>query len=182
MPSVSRPPSSVLRHLSSTGGEPVDWYSVTTIAAEYGLTPLLCQRLKESDVQTSVPAGTWERLRKDCVAGAIRSLRVHRELRPVLRRLSDSSIPVIMLKGAFLAEVVYSDPALRPSMADVDFMVPKGEMPRAQAVLLDMGFAPGRSKTSSFAPGQPRDSPRSPTRASGLNLTGTSSTPLVPSR
>jgi len=46
--------------------------------------------------------------------------------------------PVIVLKGAYLAEAVYGDVALRP-MCDTDLMVPRAELPRAQAVLLDMG-------------------------------------------
>jgi hypothetical protein len=41
----------------------------------------------------------------------------------------------------FLAEAVYGDAALR-SMADVDFMVPREELPMVQATLLDMGFGP----------------------------------------
>jgi hypothetical protein len=56
----------------------------------------------------------------------------------VLRCLRSSGIKVIVLKGAYLAEAVYGDVALRP-MGDVDLMVPRAELPRAQAILLDMG-------------------------------------------
>jgi hypothetical protein len=80
-------------------------------------------------------------MRRVYVASAIRSLCVYRELRPVLRRLRSSGIKVVVLKGMFLAEAVYGDAALR-SMADVDFMVPREELPRVQATLLDMGFGP----------------------------------------
>ena len=137
----------LLRCLSSSrqplavGRKPVDWNAVTTIAAHHGLTPLLYKRLKESGVQTRVPADVWERMRQVYVASAIRSMCVYRELRPVLRRLRGSGIKVLVLKGMFLAEEVYGDAALRP-MADVDFMVPRGELPRVQAILLDMDFGP----------------------------------------
>jgi hypothetical protein len=144
--SVSHPRSSVLRHPSSTGGEPVDWHAVATIAADHILTPLLYKRLKESDAQALVPVDVWERLRQVYVAGAIRSMRVYRELRPVLRRLRGSGIKVVVLKGMFLAEAVYGDAALRSSMADVDIMVPREELPRVQATLLDMGFGPRERK------------------------------------
>ena len=147
--SATRPPSSVTghptavsRHPSSTGGEPIDWNAVLTIAADHGLTPLLYKRLKESDAQALVPADVWEGLKATYVASAVRSLHLYRELRPVLRRLGNSDISVIVLKGAFLAEAVYSDPALRSSMADVDIMVPREDLPKVQAVLLDMGFGP----------------------------------------
>ncbi len=140
--SLCRPPSSVIRHPPTSGGEPVDWSTVATIAADHGLAPLLYMRLRGSGAQALIPADLWQELRQGYIAGAVRSMLIHRELRPVLRRLCNSDIPVIVLKGAILAEVVYGDPALRSSMADVDFMAPMEELARVQTVLLDMGFVP----------------------------------------
>jgi hypothetical protein len=114
------------------------WNEVVAIAAHHGLTPLLYTRLKQNDAQACVPADVWERLRQVYIASAVRGMRLYRELRTVLRCLRSAGIPVIVLKGAFLAEAVYGDAALRP-MADVDLMVPRAELPRAQRVLLDMG-------------------------------------------
>jgi len=56
----------------------------------------------------------------------------------VLQCLRSPGIPVIVLKGAYLAEAVYRDVALRP-MCDVDLMVPRADLARAEAVLLDVG-------------------------------------------
>ena len=117
-----------------------DWNEVADMAVEHGLAPLLFKRLKESDARAGVPAEVWERLRLAYFASAGRNMRLYRELRPVLQCLRSSGIPVIVLKGAFLAEAVYGDVALRP-MRDVDLMVPRAESPRAQAILLDMGRA-----------------------------------------
>ena len=116
----------------------VDWNAVIDTAAHNSLEPLLFKRLKESGTRAYVPAGSWERLRQAYFSSAQKNLHLYRELRPVLRRLRDSGIPVIVLKGAFLAEAVYGDVALRP-MCDVDLMVPKAELPKAQTILLDMG-------------------------------------------
>jgi hypothetical protein len=99
---------------------------------------LLFKRLKQSDAWACVPADVWERVRRAYIASAVKNMLLYRELRTVLRCLRDSGIPVIVLKGAFLAEAVYGDVALRP-MGDVDLMVPRAELPRAHAVLLDMG-------------------------------------------
>jgi hypothetical protein len=120
---------------------PDDWNSVADIAVYYGLAPLLFKRLKKSDVRARIPADAWERLRLAYFANAGRNVRLYRELRPVLQCLRSSGIPVIVLKGAFLAEAVCGDIALR-HMRDVDLMVPRAELPRAQAVLLDMGGVP----------------------------------------
>jgi hypothetical protein len=108
------------------------------LAVNHGLAPLLFKRLKESDARAGVPADAWERLRLAYFASACRNMRLYRELRTVLRCLRSSGIKVIVLKGAYLAEAVYGDVALRP-MCDVDLMVPRAELPRAQAVLLDIG-------------------------------------------
>ena len=115
-----------------------DWHEVVDMAAHHGLVPLLFKRLKESDARACVPADAWKGLRSAYFASADRNARLYRELRTVLRCLRSSGIPVIVLKGAYLAEAVYGDVALRP-ICDVDLMVPRAELPRAQAVLLDMG-------------------------------------------
>ena len=47
--------------------------------------------------------------------------------------------PVIPLKGAFLAEAVYGDIALRP-MADFDLLVKPPDLPRAVEILRQLGY------------------------------------------
>jgi hypothetical protein len=114
------------------------WYEIADIAIRHDVAPLLFKRLKQSDARTRVPADVWERLRLNYLVGAGRNARLHRWLGPVLGGLRRAGIPVIVLKGAFLAEAVYGDIALRP-MCDVDLLVSKEEMPRTRAALLDMG-------------------------------------------
>jgi hypothetical protein len=130
-----RPPASGERQPSTS-----DWNQVVDTAAWHGLAPLLFKRLKKSEAQDCVPTDAWERLRLAYFASASRSGRIYRELGSVLRSLCNSGIPVVALKGAYLAEAVYGDVALRP-MCDVDLMVPRAELPRAQAVLFDLGGA-----------------------------------------
>jgi len=114
------------------------WDEVVTIAASHGLAPLLFKRLKENGARADVPPDAWERLRQAYFASAVRNMRLFGGLRSVLRRLRSAGIPVIVLKGAYLAEAVYGDVALRP-MCDVDLMVPREELSRTQATLLGMG-------------------------------------------
>ena len=134
----------LLRCLSDRGpgtwdrGPTADWNDVVDVAVGHDLAPLLFKRLKESDARACVPADAWERLRLAYFDSARRNTRLFRELRTVLGCLRSAAIPVIVLKGAYLAEAVYGDVALRP-MCDTDLMVPRAELPRAQAVLLDMG-------------------------------------------
>ena len=137
--SVTHPPSSVRCKPLAVGRKPsAVWNAVLATAARHGLTPLLYVRLKQSGAQPHVPADAWERLRRAHVASAVRGMCFYRDLRLVLQRLRGSGIKVIVLKGAFLAQAVYGDDALRP-MADVDLLVRDADLGRAQAVLLDMG-------------------------------------------
>ncbi|MCP4365035.1 MAG: nucleotidyltransferase family protein [Planctomycetes bacterium] len=50
-------------------------------------------------------------------------------------------MPVILLKGAHLAQVVYSNIALRP-MGDIDILVKKNDLPKAKELLLELGYTP----------------------------------------
>jgi hypothetical protein len=65
-------------------------------------------------------------------------------LKGVLRAFDRSDILAIPLKGPFLAERLYGSAALRVSR-DLDVLVPKANLPRAEAVLAANGFVPGTS-------------------------------------
>jgi hypothetical protein len=60
---------------------------------------------------------------------------------PVLHRLADAGIEVILLKGAALLAAGYGDLGLR-YMADIDILVPTAERSRAIALLGACGFRP----------------------------------------
>jgi hypothetical protein len=118
----------------------VDWTRVADVAVREHVAPLLFKRLKESGARDCVPSDAWERLRRAYFTNGDRNARLYRELQTVLQLLRGSGIKVVVLKGAYLAEAVYGDLALRP-MADVDLLVPRADLARAGAVLLGMGGA-----------------------------------------
>jgi hypothetical protein len=111
---------------------------VARAAAAYDLAPLLYTRLKSSGTRAWFPADVWEQLRLAYFSSADRNLRLRELLRLVLGSLRNAGISVIVLKGAYLAEAVYGDVAVRP-MCDVDLLVPRADLPEAQSVLLGLG-------------------------------------------
>lgn len=121
-----------------------DWNGVANTAADHGVAPLLFKRLKESAARAKIPTGAWEQLRLAYFVSGERNRRLYRELQAVLRCLRSNGIPVIALKGAYLAEAIYGDIALRP-MGDVDLMVPEADLLRTRAALLDPGRVHQRS-------------------------------------
>lgn len=100
------------------------WTALIEMATRHGVAPLLYQRLKASPLAGCVPDDVRERLRGLYLNTAACNVRLYKELRPLLLALHEVGIPVLVLKGAYLAENVYRNIALRP-MGDIDILVPK---------------------------------------------------------
>jgi len=70
----------------------------------------------------------------------VRYLVRRRDLAQISTALQARSIPLLVLKGAFLAEYVYPDAAMR-EMGDIDLLVPAEQLKEAAGVLEELGFA-----------------------------------------
>ena len=118
-----------------------DWDDLVAESVRFGLAPLLYHRLRTLHSDRPVPAEVTAKLRHLYLQSAGRATRLYHELGKMLGRLRQASIPVIALKGAHLAELVYRNTALRP-MNDVDVLVHQDDLIRVEAALLGMGYAP----------------------------------------
>jgi hypothetical protein len=114
----------------------VDWEGLVRLAAQQGVSPVVYGRLCQLGL---VPPAPGEQLRDACRASAARNLLLFSELGKLLRATQAAGVPVIPLKGAFLAETVYGDIALRP-MADLDLLVKPSDLPTAIEVLRQLGY------------------------------------------
>jgi hypothetical protein len=114
------------------------WEGLLKHAEDDGLEPLLRAHLLEAGVP--LPAAVAEHLRirwmQHAHACAVRT----RVVTAVLRAMEDEGIPVLLLKGAALAHLVYENPTLRP-MRDVDVLVRARDVLRAARLLEACGFA-----------------------------------------
>jgi putative nucleotidyltransferase-like protein len=116
-----------------------DWDDVIRLSVRHKVTPLLYQRSKRLEADAHIPAGVLQRLQKINFHSAARNTRLYHELGKVLAAFRDDGIPVIVLKGAHLAEIVYGNIALRP-MGDVDILVKRTDLLRAGEKLIEMGY------------------------------------------
>ncbi|RME73596.1 MAG: hypothetical protein D6784_11700, partial [Chloroflexi bacterium] len=128
----ARPSAGLLRRLPAEA-----WDPLSTAAIAVGLAPLLHCRL-ESLAVTPPPAAR-ARLSLGYQAHAHRNQAIARQLTELLAAFSAAGIPVIVLKGALLAHLVYPDPALRP-MNDIDLLFRPADLPTAARVLEDLGY------------------------------------------
>jgi len=118
---------------------PADWMSVVRSATWHALAPLLYKQLKTQPCGDHLPKEALSNLR-DCYLQSLARgiLRMH-NLSRLLRAFQEEDIPVIPLKGAHLAEIVYRDPALRP-MSDLDLLFRKPDLSRVVDKLTAMGY------------------------------------------
>jgi hypothetical protein len=125
------------RQIALAAGAKTDWEDVLAQAKMHHLSPLLYTHLKAADV--SIPATVKQELRSRSMRHLVANRVRMRVLCDILSACDVAGIPVLVLKGAALAHIIYPDISLRP-MSDLDLLVPASEAHRAQQVLADLGF------------------------------------------
>ena len=115
------------------------WHELLDAAEHHGLEALLLSHLRASDIE--VPADAHDRLKARCVQHAQAFSVRTRVALEVLSALEGAGVPLLVLKGAALAQLVYANPRLRP-MRDVDVLVPEPEAMTAWHLLRRFGFSP----------------------------------------
>ncbi|MCP4400540.1 MAG: nucleotidyltransferase family protein, partial [bacterium] len=111
------------------------------LAQRHSVAPLLYFRLKTDGLQDSVPEQMFQTLQQAYLYNAARNMRLYHKLAQILTLLNERNIPVIVLKGAYLAEAVYENIALR-TMADIDLLVKESDLQKAVEILYELGYAP----------------------------------------
>lgn len=121
------------------------WPVVLEAVERYSLAPLLFRLLQKAGPTGSVPENVSARLKMRYRASVIRSKFFRTAVLPVIQRCSERHVPIIMLKGSFLAGEIYRDPALRP-MGDVDILVKKEDILEMVSILQESGFSPSQQE------------------------------------
>jgi hypothetical protein len=122
-----------------------DWEALLLDAEEHGLEPLLLEHADAHGI--ALPPETETRLKVRCLQHAHAAAARSRAIVGVLDAFDAAGIPVLTLKGAALAHLVYPSPLLRP-MCDVDLLVPPHLADGARSLLLSEGFSPYGKATS----------------------------------
>lgn len=119
------------------------WDRVLALATVQRVRPLLHQRLARRNLQALVPERVWHALRQASWQTATRTLRLQATMAALARALAADDIPVIVLKGAYLAHDVYGNAALR-EMIDLDILVRREHLQLAVDLLVAHGYKPSR--------------------------------------
>ena len=129
-----RQDEALLKKLENLSGE--TWNSVLTESTKQRLTPLLYEQLSR---MPAVPAKILDTAKRIYLQSVAVNLRYYHELEKVTGHFNNEGIPVILLKGAHLAEFVYEDSALRV-FGDLDLLVMRKDLERAAALLEKIGY------------------------------------------
>ncbi|MCU0485280.1 MAG: nucleotidyltransferase family protein [Anaerolineales bacterium] len=123
---------------SARGGMPEEaWRRVESLAVQHGVAELLYYRLSQQG--STVPSAYLQPLHQRYLVSAARNAFYFHELANLLSELHQRQIPVIVLKGAFLAEKIYQNIAARP-MGDIDLLIQEDDQLEVDAVLLSLGY------------------------------------------
>ena len=116
-----------------------EWEAALTLAEEEHVLSWTAARIRSG--QSPVAPAIAARLDQIEHDAAIAAFYWNSELKGVLRAFEQCDIRVVPLKGPFLAERLYGATALRVSR-DLDLLVVRADLARAEAVLAAIGFAP----------------------------------------
>jgi hypothetical protein len=116
-------------------------------ATHYELTPLLYANLEPIADSTWIPPEVMAQLKVLAQWHAFYNMNLYGKLQEVLNAFSQQRIPVIVLKGAALAALVYEDISLR-SMKDLDLLVRGEDLDAADRLLRTLRYVPNESHHS----------------------------------
>ncbi len=117
------------------------WDSLVKRAVEYRVGPLLHHRIASAGLASKAGQQGLRQLEAYSREVARKNLFMFAELQRYLQQLESNNIPVILLKGVYLAHKIYPGGGLR-EMNDMDLLFRKTDLKRASDLLLNMGYEP----------------------------------------
>jgi len=121
-------------------GREAEWQTALTLAEQENILPFAVSLLRSQ--QIALTPALVDRLQQIERNAAVAAFYWTSELKSVLRAFASQQVPVVPLKGPFLAERLYGSADLRVCR-DLDLLVAHADLPRAEAILTSISFVPG---------------------------------------
>lgn len=135
----TRVPEHMVADLNDLLTRGLDWAYITDAAFTRNIAQLLYDNLKNLGNLRLIPPEVMEDLKGAYHANIARNMFLYAELRNMVDAFRNAGVPVLVLKGAALAGIVYRDAGLR-HMMDLDLLVRKDDLGTAQRVMTDMQY------------------------------------------
>ena len=127
-----------------------DWDSLVQALSDHGLLLIFNALIQETESERLMPEIAAEQIRSAVQQATVLNVLQEGALKSVLAALRAARIPIMMPKGLFLSQQVYSYPHVRPS-ADIDLFTGDDHVAGAQTVLERLGYDQVNSDRDSVA-------------------------------
>jgi hypothetical protein len=117
----------------------IPWFQVARLARTERVATILYSIVRKADL--TVPGTVHEDLRQAYAEAMLTNHLCFQDLGRILFAVSKAGIPILLLKGAALAEALYTDRALRP-MGDLDVLVRPRHAYVCRDTLVGLGYVP----------------------------------------
>jgi len=138
---LSKDKQNEIRKLVNNG---LDWDYVLQMGKAHGLAPLLYYHLRRIDHKHRITQSIMERLHTIYYSNLAHNISLDSELNKILNFFEKKRIPVVVLRGLALAQIIYKNIALR-STIDIDLLVQKKDLSRVVQTLLELKFTSPQS-------------------------------------
>ena len=126
-------------HESGVALLPDEWLHVVHIAAASGMVPLVFLQAARAGLLQTMPTDVATALADGCRQTLVTNRSLLRQQQELLSALEARGIQAIVLKGLSLAVRYYQEIGLRPT-SDVDLLVRRSDLQRADQVLRELGY------------------------------------------
>ncbi len=110
------------------------WDTIRT----HGLAPWFFKSISDHP-QSGLPDEVKGRLRKEYMVSLVNSMSRQLSLKELLEALNGRGVSPVLLKGVYIGEAIYEDPALR-TMCDIDLLVSEEDFDISTGVLELLGY------------------------------------------
>ena len=139
----------LVQHTEALLRSDLDWDRTLLFAEAHSVAPLLHRLLQGLDRWAEVPAPARQRLLQLTHRTEYRNRLYSAALSELLELFAGGGVPVIVLKGLSLVELIYRDFSLRP-LIDLNLLIPRTHLRAARTLLLRHGYIETVSRGSPF--------------------------------
>lgn len=134
----------------------LNWTAILAFSEFHSVAPLIFHTLKRIGGLERIPREANRGFLRLFHRAAYQNQKYREALLSLLAAFYRASVPVIVLKGLSLLEVVYGQPGLRP-LIDINLLIPRDKVETARALLSEMAYLenrPGGASTYRWAHSQ----------------------------
>lgn len=117
----------------------LNWDYIIDVSMKLAISPIMFHNLRKAGVNGAIPIEKMNQLKSLYYLNATHNLFIFNKLNEILNTFNEFNIPVIILKGGILAQVVYQNIALR-SMSDIDLLVEKKDLINVRKIMQNLGY------------------------------------------